>query len=201
MRIGTLGIVAAMGVAIMASPAGAQIVTNGGFETGDLSGWVTTGNDVQAAASGFSTYGAHSGSYFGALGDTTGTGSLSQVLSTLAGQTYTLTYYLATHGDSNSSFSALWNGQLVTGSALVDPNSNGIYTLYSFLVTGTGSDTLTFQETDVPSWMALDDISLTPNEVGAVPEPATWAMMLLGFGAIGAAMRRKRTNAVLAQIA
>lgn len=29
--------------------------------------------------------------------------------------------------------------------------------------------------------------------VGAVPEPATWAMMLLGFGAIGFAMR-KRSN-------
>jgi hypothetical protein len=27
---------------------------------------------------------------------------------------------------------------------------------------------------------------------GAVPEPATWAMMLLGFGAIGFLMRRKR---------
>lgn len=28
---------------------------------------------------------------------------------------------------------------------------------------------------------------------GAVPEPGTWAMMLLGFGAIGFAMRRKPT--------
>lgn len=27
---------------------------------------------------------------------------------------------------------------------------------------------------------------------GAVPEPATWAMMLLGFGAVGSGMRRKR---------
>ena len=25
-----------------------------------------------------------------------------------------------------------------------------------------------------------------------VPEPATWAMMLLGFGAVGYAMRRRR---------
>lgn len=28
---------------------------------------------------------------------------------------------------------------------------------------------------------------------GPVPEPATWAMMLLGFGAVGYSMRRKRT--------
>jgi len=27
---------------------------------------------------------------------------------------------------------------------------------------------------------------------GAVPEPATWAMMLIGFGGLGAAMRRRR---------
>jgi hypothetical protein len=29
----------------------------------------------------------------------------------------------------------------------------------------------------------------------AIPEPATWGMMLLGFGAIGAAMRRKKATA------
>jgi hypothetical protein len=32
--------------------------------------------------------------------------------------------------------------------------------------------------------------TFTPN--AAVPEPATWAMMLLGFGAIGFGMRRRR---------
>lgn len=31
---------------------------------------------------------------------------------------------------------------------------------------------------------------------GAVPEPATWAMMLFGFGAIGFTMRRKRAAAL-----
>jgi hypothetical protein len=35
-----------------------------------------------------------------------------------------------------------------------------------------------------------------------VPEPATWAMMLLGFGAAGTAMRRsRRRNAQIAQLA
>lgn len=35
-------------------------------------------------------------------------------------------------------------------------------------------------------------ITDTPPSVGAVPEPATWAMMLLGFGLIGATLRRGR---------
>jgi hypothetical protein len=35
----------------------------------------------------------------------------------------------------------------------------------------------------------------------AVPEPATWAMMLLGFGAIGASMRRRRRVIAIAQMA
>ncbi|MEP2102401.1 MAG: PEPxxWA-CTERM sorting domain-containing protein [Parasphingorhabdus sp.] len=30
--------------------------------------------------------------------------------------------------------------------------------------------------------------------VNAVPEPATWAFMIFGFGAIGTAMRRRRSN-------
>lgn len=33
------------------------------------------------------------------------------------------------------------------------------------------------------------------NLSSAVPEPSTWAMMLLGFGAIGASMRRRRHRA------
>lgn len=38
------------------------------------------------------------------------------------------------------------------------------------------------------------------DAIAAVPEPATWAMMLIGFGMIGFSMRRARrkTNAVLA---
>jgi hypothetical protein len=36
--------------------------------------------------------------------------------------------------------------------------------------------------------------------ITAVPEPATWALMLLGFGGIGFAMRRRR-RPVLAQVA
>jgi hypothetical protein len=36
---------------------------------------------------------------------------------------------------------------------------------------------------------------------GALPEPATWAMMLLGFGGIGFAMRRRNAASHIAQLA
>ena len=50
--------------------------------------------------------------------------------------------------------------------------------------------------TTVPGFSAL---VFTPG--GAVPEPATWAMMLMGFGAAGYAMRRRRRLAGLPQVA
>jgi hypothetical protein len=36
------------------------------------------------------------------------------------------------------------------------------------------------------------------SAAGAVPEPATWAMMILGFGAAGAALRQRRRTAAAA---
>ena len=40
------------------------------------------------------------------------------------------------------------------------------------------------------------DLVIGDRPAGAVPEPATWALMLIGFGAIGAAMRSRRKVAV-----
>lgn len=46
----------------------------------------------------------------------------------------------------------------------------------------------------------IDGFKLASIIVTAVPEPSTWAMMLLGFGAIGLATRRSRRNRALATI-
>ena len=42
------------------------------------------------------------------------------------------------------------------------------------------------------------DFSLTPGSVSAVPEPATWAMMITGFGLAGTAIRRRRSTFAVA---
>ena len=48
-------------------------------------------------------------------------------------------------------------------------------------------------DTAYDSGMAFSGITVAGVPVGnAVPEPGTWAMMLLGFGAVGFAMRRRR---------
>lgn len=41
--------------------------------------------------------------------------------------------------------------------------------------------------------LQLDNINVSPL-AAAVPEPATWAMMIGGFGLVGASLRRRRTT-------
>ncbi len=47
--------------------------------------------------------------------------------------------------------------------------------------------------TDMAHWD-----NLTANSTGAVPEPASWALMILGFGSVGALMRRRHKGAAAA---
>lgn len=47
---------------------------------------------------------------------------------------------------------------------------------------------------------AFTQLRIAPAAVAAVPEPGTWALMLLGFGGVGVSMRRRRSR-VLMQVA
>ena len=61
-----------------------------------------------------------------------------------------------------------------------------------------GLNTLRFEvnDTGVPMAFRTDDMSLTANLSSAVPEPATWAMMIVGFGAVGSMVRTTRRRNV-----
>ena len=86
----------------------------------------------------------------------------------------------------------LWDGVTLSGSQLTDPNSNHAYVEYTFSVRGTGMDSLTFNKSDLPGYLALDDVSLTPV---AVPGPIVGAGLpglLFASGGLLAWWRRKR---------
>jgi len=56
-----------------------------------------------------------------------------------------------------------------------------------YLPTGFGLISMTFDQIDETDGMILAGVS-----VGSVPEPATWALMICGFGLMGATLRRRR---------
>ena len=45
-----------------------------------------------------------------------------------------------------------------------------------------------------PEYYGYAPVGLSEVRFGAVPEPATWALLIAGFGATGVALRRRRTD-------
>ena len=67
-----------------------------------------------------------------------------------------------------------------------DPNTNPVV---NFLLSGADvSAFASLRLTSSSNAFEIDNVAIN----SAVPEPGTWAMMLLGFGAVGFAMRRRR---------
>jgi hypothetical protein len=172
----------------LASP---NLVSNGSFETGDFSGW-TEGGNFQATSvtfGGFYEYsGAQDGTWYAVMVPPGSDGTLSQTFATTAGAHYEFDFWFASVGDDPSDFSAYWDGtQLLS---LTDPNTSPAWTLFTYDVTGTGSDTIQFAFRDDPAYMALDNISVTQIS-GTTPEPGSF--LLLGSGLLAAlgTLRRK----------
>lgn len=79
-----------------------------------------------------------------------------------------------------------------------------LYLLGSTLDTNLGlaatatSLTLSFNSTGNSPFSTSATLSVPPAPIPSVPETATWAMMLVGFGAMGAAMRRRNVGVTFA---
>jgi hypothetical protein len=196
--------------ALSASAHAANLIANGGFETGDTSGWtqsdsgsgswfvITNGGTTPVA--GFSTPFLTGGGAFTATTDQGGPGShdLSQTL-TLAGGAYTLSF--DARGEDQSGSGGLPEQEYVVNVDGVDISgilNDSSWSHFSFnLSLGAGAHTIDFHENDDLLFYeaGVDNVSLTGS--GAVPEPATWTMMIGGFGLAGAALRRRRALAAL----
>jgi choice-of-anchor C domain-containing protein len=129
-------------------------------------------------------------------------GSVAQKIATVIGQTYKVSFFLSGNPDGGL-------GQKVAVTSVsgslpnvetynVGPSNSHSNMLwqpysYSFRAFDTTS-TLTFAgATYTPYGPALDNVSIT-----AVPEPNTWAMLIVGMGLVGGTVRMRRRTAIVA---
>jgi PEP-CTERM motif len=77
--------------------------------------------------------------------------------------------------------------QAFTGPAL---GSIGWASITGLNLTGS-SHTIQLNQVSAGNWVFVSEVTFAGT---AVPEPATWAMMIMGFGMVGAGMRRRATK-------
>jgi len=191
MRLKTLLVIVALAVCVASAPATfAQLINNGSFESGggSFTGWTTGGNfeDTQVSTGPFYDYtGAEDGNFYATLGPVGSDGTLSQTFADHAGAQYTVSFWFASVGDNPSDFSASWDNTPLL--SLTNPNTGSAWTQYTYQVTGTGNDTLTFAFRDDPAYMALDNVAVTQN----APEPSSLLLLGIGVLGLGGIVRRK----------
>jgi hypothetical protein len=145
--------------------------------------------DDGGKASGSFEYDTVSGAYFD-INFTTTTGT------SLTGNTYTAedpASVVRNYGFG----SILAPGATATGDPLFDVNTTSDFTTPTTVTIGAPGQFLSSEGTCANTGcLTYNPIrSLSGSIVGvAVPEPATWAMMLLGLGGLGAAMRSRRNS-------
>jgi hypothetical protein len=174
-----------------ATPIGSNLVINGGFETGDFTGW--DGGGARAV----DTAAAHSGT-FGAF-VTNGFARISQPIDVLAGANYDFSFFLRSTGSSNgnqdSFFQVLWNGFVLLNLVnpapfaftefdfhnLQGPQPIGVEPIpFEFQISSSGSEVF-----------SLDDVSFSQ----AVPESFStlWAVLPI-FGLLGFERLRRKES-------
>jgi hypothetical protein len=211
---------AALGLAL-ATSAQAAVFTNGSFELPGgapikqelsegstfVTGWTSHGAGNYYESDGQDGLNAVDGDYWIGFGHNGNHGgSITQTFTSLLGASYTLDFQFALQ--QGSDLSSAFHVSASTGDGVDSPDAVfGSWSSGSLTFLGTGSDvTLTFLDITAPnsggvSNLALDNVRLNHtgpvivDPVGGVPEPAAWAMMLMGFGGIGALIRRRKLQA------
>jgi len=185
----------ALGSRAFASPVGLEIgtnlVTNGGFETGNLNGWTRSGN-LDTVFTGVDCFGGCIGNFAFDSGAQSSLAFINQTISTVPGKNYNIHFFLQSDGEFSPGFPnevevdfagkpvyhALNIGAQPFTEIIIDPMAASTTTNLSF---GLRSDS---------GFLQLDNISV--RLVQQVPEPTSLAFVGLGLVALGLSRRRTR---------
>ena len=182
-----LSVVGATLMVVAAMPAQADVV-NGGFETGDFTGWVQTGD---VSFSGVDLFAARSGTY-GAFFGPTSIGGISQSFATVANASYQVSFSLSLLDSATpNNFSWSWNG--LTQTPVLSNSTAFGYTQFSSLVQAAGSSsTIAFNFRDPEAFFFLDNVAVA----AVVPELPVNALLSAGLLLTAAFVRRKAKGSV-----
>jgi MYXO-CTERM domain-containing protein len=182
-------IFAVTAVALAAAAANAQL-TNGGFETGDFTGWSQFGDlSFTGVTSGtLNGVGPQEGAfhaYFGPIGS----GGISQAIAANTGDTLTITFMLG-NNPYNSPFPDDSVSVDVGGVNLAAATNVGSlnYGGLSFTLTSpVDNPVLSFTFHNAPDYWLLDNVAVNVTQT-----PAPGAAAVLGLGGLAAGRRRRR---------
>jgi hypothetical protein len=189
---------AALALSMASGAQSAELIVNGGFEAG-ASPWVFSGGGVVTEADynvccGFTT--THPTNHIAALGggNQSGTFTVSQSFATVVGSLYSVSYRIGAVGSQGQAVTVNFGSQFILLTLLGTTNFGASFQTLTGSFVGSGFDTFRVSVTTFPdnTDTVVDDVSITGAAVPAgVPEPATWAMMILGFFGAGAMVRRR----------
>jgi hypothetical protein len=196
-----------------------ELVTNGDFSAG-MSGFTSTYGSPGSSAQGsvyittnpaalcgcFVSFGDHtsgSGNMLLIDGAEANTGAFwSQTFAVAANSAYTLSVWASNAGTTGPQpvLRATINGVNAIPATAIPYSTGNTATTWQQYTAAFNSGAATsvtlslFDDAQVYAYndFVVDDISFVgPAAVQGVPEPATWAMMILGFGAVAGCLRRR----------
>lgn len=172
-------------------------IQNGGFETGDFSGWTLSGDttitgvcSTNTCPGNYAPFEGNYAAYFGPVGDTA---TLSQTIATTPGTPYTLDFFLAAPQNGTPNFFSVTFGTATF--SVTNFGASFDWQEFSLTDTPTGTQTeVSFTFQNDPAYWFLDNVSVSAQSTsttGATPEPGTLVLFGTGLLGIGGMVRRK----------